>query len=351
MQTKHLRYQLLSKEVRNVLTIWLLKALEPIKARYSNADIAFMFVEHPVILPFMVRLRSKLGLQMDFVKPSGDFSKYRKTIVPNGLWPSVRKAAASIPEAKKVYCEIGFLPQTKNVYFDARGVHGHSSIRQQQLAPLSKSQSEDIARFKKHYGNQNFVRVKWDSINIEKPVETSASAAGFSTPFVFVPLQLETDTAFALCPFDRNQQIIDYVEETLPHLHIVFKMHPLDKNPPYSVSRSNTLLETDNTQLRKLITECDFLVASNSTVILEALVFNKKCATFGIGLTTNHNVTLECHDDLDRLQQISDWQPEQERIDSFLHLLLSAQVSTDFHLNSEETERAIAILGRHGLLW
>ena len=56
--------------------------------------------------------------------------------------------------------------------------------------------------------------------------------------------------------------------------------------------------------------QAEAVISCNSTVMLEALLYGKKCASLGIGFSTNHHVTLECQDNLDRLAQIEDWEPD-----------------------------------------
>ncbi|MCR9106585.1 MAG: hypothetical protein NXI15_14920 [Gammaproteobacteria bacterium] len=345
----HHRIKILPNEIRNVFAIWFIRVLRLLGRNRPRSDIAYMLVEHPVILPFLLNARRAFSMSIDFVRPGEDFSSYRKVIIPNGMWPIVADATNSIPREKRIYCEIGFLPQTKNVYFDTEGVHGHSSIRTAALPELGAPEKKHLDAAREAFKRQNFVRVKWDSVDLsDENHEQAADAYDFD--FYFVPLQLARDTAFALCPFDSNQEIIDYVQRAMPDARLIFKTHPLDPQPGYTVNDKNILLPPQNKDLRQLLLRCQAVIASNSTVILEALMLHKKCATYGIGFTTNHHVTLECHEELDELRSIGQWQPDWEKVDRFLWLLLERQVSIDFRTDKKEKDKLARIFRQMDLI-
>ncbi len=343
------RRKLISSEIKNFFQIWCVRLFGPLYKRIFPSDIAYMLVEHPVILPFLINVKRHLGLTIHFVKPGGDFSNYRKVIVPNGLWPSVQFASSLIPECRKIYCEVGFLPQNKNVYFDPSGVHGHASLRNAQLSPLTEARKKELDSFRSSFTQREFIRVKWDSIDIGDATKKERMPL-FAHEFIFVPLQLETDTAFDLCPFENNQAIIAFIQASFPDDRVVFKVHPLDDNGTYKVDPPNILLPNTNRDLRDLICQSKAVVACNSTVILEALLFQKKCGTFGTGLTTNHGVTLECHDDLEMLSKLHTWEPDWSRVDSFLSLLLETQLSVDFFLDPRESNKVIRNFSEYGII-
>lgn len=343
------RIKLLPRELRNIAMMLRTRLLRRLHRTLTRADVAYMYIEHPVILPFILDIRRHLGVNIHLVSAGEDFSAYRKVIVPNGLWPEVRAATQSLAQGQPLYCEIGFLPQTRNVYFDPLGVHGHSSIRHLQLTPLAPHEKESLEHFRRSYISRDYVRVKWDSLDLAGSSSKSGESA-YNFEFYFVPLQLTRDTAFALCPFENNQAVIDFVERTLPDKRIIFKPHPLDENAHYRVRAGNILLPPENKDLRQLLTRCRAVVAANSTVILEALVLRKPCATYGIGFTTNHHVTLECHEKLPKLAAIDTWQPDANRVDSFLWLLLSRQVARDFAHRPLEKEKLASILAEYNVL-
>ena len=338
------RLKLLPKELRNLGYFSVVRLLSPLLRVLSKPDVAFLYVEHPVLLPFMIRMKTHLGLNLHFIQPGGDISRYRKVIIPNGMWPSLIEAAAAIPEAKKVYCEVGFFPQNSNVYFDPKGVHGHSTLLDVELKPLDEKQIQQLQNFREFYAKHNFVRLKWDTVDLDEG-EPEDAACRYDFDFIFIPLQLESDTAFDLCPFENNQQIVTYIESELPDEKLVFKIHPLDPNAAYRTSGENIMLPAGNRDLKLLLSRCKAVVGSNSTVILEALLLRKKCAACGIGIPTNHQVTLECHDDLHRLRTLNSWEPDWTRVDQFVSLLLERQVPVDFYKRPDEKDKLLRWLG------
>jgi capsule polysaccharide export protein KpsC/LpsZ len=340
------RVKLLPRELKNQAVYIFTRLTNPVYRIFHRSNVAFMYIEHPIILPFVLKIRRYLGVPIHFLSPEADFSQYRKVIIPNGLWPSVKLATDRIPAEKRLYCEIGFMPQTKNVYFDPKGVHGHSSTRDIALTPLAQPEKEKLDNYRAQITDSNFVRVKWDSIDL---ANEDAEANSYDFEFVFVPLQLEEDTAFELCPFDSNQEIITYIENALPGKKILFKVHPSDSNTRYAVQDRNLLLPRSNKNLKALLTHCSAVVASNSTVILEALLLEKKCATFGIGFTTNHHLALECHEDLSRLSNLDEWEPVAWKNDSFLYAMFERQFSIEFPDYPEEMQKLTSYLNEQGI--
>ena len=161
---------------------------------------------------------------------------------------------------------------------------------------------------------------------------------------------MESDTAFDLCPFDSNQEVINAIERELPGRHIIFKVHPWDKESTYSVGSSSTLLSFENTDLRQLLIHADIVVTCNSTVMLEALLFGKKCASLGTGFSTNHHVSLECESDIGKLGDIDNWEADQDVVDSFLFCLLEKQIGIDFWKSEKETRKLIHWLSHYDII-
>lgn len=311
---------------------------QPAYRRRHPSDVAFLWCKHPVISPFIVNINTKLGVPIHILRPGQDFSGYRRVLVPNGRWPEVKPAADRIPEEKRVYCEVGFFPQNRNIYFDAKGVHGHSSLRDITLERLDPEQQTTVENFRAYYKNSNFVKMRWDTVD-DRSAKGKAPNPAYNEPFVFVPLQMESDTAFDLCPYESNQQIIDAIERQLPGKRIVFKVHPWDLHEHYRVSGTNLLLPRTNRDLQELLQRCESVVNSNSTVMLEALLYGKKCASLGTGFTTNHNLSLECHENVERLRELDAWQPDQAAVDSFLFQLIARQVDVHFWKSRGETTK------------
>lgn len=336
------RGKILVKDGRNKLEFFLFKLIQPVYRRVFKSDVAFLYCDHPVITAFLIRLKARMNITIHFLQPHEDFSAYRKVIVPNGQWPIVKAASDRIPDHKKVYCEVGFFPQNRNLYFDDKGVHGHSSLRDITLPRLEPSERAELEDFKGYYTSQNYIRLRWDTVSDNTQNDSAKQASStYQKPFIFVPLQLESDTAFDLCPFDSNQQVIETIERYLPNKRIIFKVHPWDRSPMYRVSEGNVILPSSNKDLQQLLVQSEAVVSCNSTVMLEALIYGKKCASLGIGFTTNHNVSLECHLDPDKLTRLDSWEPGQEAVDSFLFKLLQKQINIEFWKSAKERDKLL----------
>lgn len=326
------------KDLHNKILFKAFKTIQPIYRVVCKSDVAYIYCRHPVITPFLINLKIHLNVTIHFLEPGSDFSAYRKVIVPNGMWHDIKPTADQIPPEKKVYCEVGFFPQNKNVYLDDKGVHGYSSVRDTQITKLTQEQRHELEVFRSYYTGKNFIKFGWDTVDNGITVSTSALPA-YLSPYLFVPLQLEADTAFDLSPFASNQEMIDKIQAALPRHRIIFKVHPWDENATYTVAIHNILLPQTNTDLRELLLQADAVISCNSTVMLEALLYGTKCASVGIGFSTNHHVSLECHQDIAKLTEIDNWQPDLDRVDEFLYYLFRKQVNVKFWKSKEERDK------------
>ena len=139
------------KNRRNRLLFKIVTVLQPLYQALFKSDVAYIYCIHPVITPFLINLKLHLGVTIHFLQPGSDFSRYRKVIVPNGMWPNIKPTADKIPESKKVYCEVAFFPQNHNVYFDDKGIHGFSSVLNAELEDLTEESRERLESFKSYY--------------------------------------------------------------------------------------------------------------------------------------------------------------------------------------------------------
>lgn len=309
------------------------------------SDIAYLKA-HKLMIHFIHQVNRHTPLRVHFINQGAEHVPYRKIIIPNGLWPYLRPDVEKIPVEKRVYMEMAFFPQDGNVYFDLQGVHGYSSIRNAVLKPLSASEKEELESFRKYYTSHNFVKYAQGCL-AEFPPDSGRGKYDFA--FILVVLQSEQDTAFRLCPFSDNQEIIDFIESCFPEKRLIFRTHP-DDTRLYRIGNSNILLPPGNTDLRELLLRASHVIACNSTVLLEALMHRKTCASLGIGFSTNHHVCLECHDDRRKILGLPAWRPDWDKVDRFLYYLLQKQIRMDFWKIPQERSKLLAQLRQCGLI-
>ncbi len=319
---------------------------EPSKPMRSlTSDIAFIYRQHALMSAFMLRVMQYTGITVELVPIDSYYGCYRKVIIPNGFSPKYKKTIQRIPADKRVFTEVAFFPQMKNAYFDTKGIHGYSSVRDAVLPDITDAQRKELERFRQFYTGHNFTKIG------ETFCEYDADEGKdkYNYPFIFVALQMENDTAYDLCPFNNNQELVTFVEGCFPDWKIIFKNHP---NWPaeYRISKRNLLLPVDNRDLRTLLIKSSYVVSVNSTVLLEALMYGKKCASLGEGFSTNHNVCLECHNDLPRLKELIGWEPDWKQVDRFLYFLLQKQIPIDFWKQPGGIEKVRTHLAQVGII-
>ncbi len=315
--------------------LWLHRHIAPI---ISARRIAVVTVGHPVLDYFFLNLSLRKRLPLHFVTPMENCEPYEHLIIPNGQWESVEHLQDKYRDKHLIFCEVGFFPQNNTVYFDSEGVHAKSSFRHATIPPATPEQLNRLAIFREQFLKENYIRHRWASVRSQaEPGSETLTAT--SRPYILVPLQLESDTAFNFCPFDSNQEIISALESFFPQRRLIFKPHPLDNDAQYTVREGNSLLGVDNRDLAYLIKHAEYIVGCNSNVLLESLLAGKKCAAFGEGIFSGHQVVMECHDQPSRLAEIDDFLPCRSHIDSFLVSILDTQISIEFWRNQEESEK------------
>lgn len=309
------------------------------------SDVAFIN-KNPQMVTFVNDINAHLGLGIQVIGFNEPSDTFRKVLILNGQRAPIRAAIEHIPKEKRVYMEVGFFPQKAHVYLDQEGIHGHSSIRDVKLKVLSEEEKRELERFRRFFTRHNFVKLKHGVLSDFNP---DNGRDCYREPFILLILQSERDTAFELCPYSCNQDIIEHVESCFPDQQILIRNHPND-DKHYQVKAQNQILPPGNTDLRHLLINAQYVIAGNSTVLLEALMHRKVCASLGTGFSTNHNVCLECHNDKNRLRKLSQWQPDWERVDQFLYILLQRQIAKDYWFDLREQDKLIAELIRVDVL-
>ena len=211
-----------------------------------------------------------------------------------------------IPADKLVFCEIAWLPQSNHIYLDSKGVNGGSTLCYSRPETVSTA----LSAFKRNYRTKE----------IDRKPKT-----------VLVPLQLEDDTSIVnYSPYFKTMNSwMKFVAEWIPEEYeIICKVHPMNPSTHWYQVPKRFKVVRDN--LDHWLASCEFMVAINSTVTLEALVYDLPVIAFGQGVFTGNDVVTEATPD-DEFAE-----PEQKNTDAFLSMLLERQIDIT---SDEEIER------------
>lgn len=168
-----------------------------------------------------------------------------------------------------VYTELGWFPQADNVYFDIVGVNAHSSIKKFSLEELvGKIDRCDIYRSDFLFGGR-----------------------------VLLALQLPGDTNLMKDAYPSglsNQALIEHVRRSVPKgVGVLVRKHPMDRNF-YEISDLDNTEFSNSNDIVDDLSRVDALISINSTVVLEALKYNINIYTFGYGVFSGKDLTIDC---------------------------------------------------------
>ena len=111
-------------------------------------------------------------------------------------------------------------------------------------------------------------------------------------PYIFVPLQVESDTQIVkYSPFKTMQELLEYVNDIFikDNRPIYFKQHPLKKS---EIKIYNKMHEVSG-DVHHYIPYADVVVGINSTVLAETLIYHNKVICLGAGVSSKHFVNDE----------------------------------------------------------
>ncbi len=128
--------------------------------------------------------------------------------------------------------------------------------------------------------------------------EESKDISIFGRPFVYVPLQTTDEfkrNAYS-CYEQNNQKFIEFVDKIVPNKYaLLVKEHP--GMPPEKHVRYDTLSERClnisglNFSVYDLINESEFVIAINTTTVVEAIAMGKKVFSYGDEIFCNKGLT------------------------------------------------------------
>lgn len=177
-----------------------------------------------------------------------------------------------------IYIEMGWFPQEKTVYFDFRGVNASSEIRGKKLERISLHQRKKLHMFLQKYHR-----------------EMNLSGNKLPSDFIFVPLQVETDSNILKnSAIKTMKDLVKRVVSIFKGKIIIVRPHP--KHPDVKFDGIPNIRVDTNSDLHNLVKKARVVIGINSTVLLEALTYFKPVIALGEGLFSNHNVLIEGKD-------------------------------------------------------
>ena len=256
----------------------------------------------------IVKTLKRYGITHVFVW-NGDFSDTTK-----GYQKTVLEQIQKHTDVKIIYAEHGWLPQTDYISFDSEGSCGRSSISRMTMSDLPTPSDEQLRTLE----------------NRRNELDIS------SENFIYVPLQLNTDTQITkYSPFFEDvAQLIHNVAQLFTQERIIVKPHPKDSKK--NILRYQSICKTyrnveyvmSGTGLH-YAQRCGRMISINSTSINEGLLCTKPIMTYGRGVFSNKEITLEITDlnDIETQLKFLTYTPDKNDIDTYLCYLLSRQHS------------------------
>lgn len=199
----------------------------------------------------------------------------------NGSSPGdlITATLAASANAKMVFSEQGWFPQSKTLYFDMTGTNARCSTRNKYYAPLTDKERQKFLVLRKAYIKSLGIESLFD---IDSFVITPPD---FSKP-IFVPLQDERDLNIIQdAPFKKMDHFVKHLAEQFPDAQLRVRPHP--KYPdPYLSEYSNVTMDSPKKPMFESLSECGLVIGINSTTLLESAMLGKTVVSFGESLAT-----------------------------------------------------------------
>ncbi|WP_444931469.1 hypothetical protein ACJJIF_06740 [Microbulbifer sp. SSSA002] len=215
------------------------------------------------------------------------------------------------PKQKYCYIEAGWFPQKGTYYQDSKGVNAESSIALTCPPSISAKERETLNHWKKKYHIQRGRYAIKDS------------------GYIFVPLQLETDTNITMfSPFKTMAKFIEWViNNTDEKQKIIIRPHPIHPVIPELETKNipGRVTFDSETPICKLLAECSAVIGINSTVLLESLIYNKPTYALGNGLFDSSMAIPK--QKIDTPLKLSGSKSSKHESDALLYFLLKKQKS------------------------
>jgi len=216
-----------------------------------------------------------------------------------------------------IYFENGLLPDTTTV--DMQGVN------------FANAMPREAAFYE-----QLDVPDKYDAtakLHARKPVKTTTNQPiKLAKRYIFIPFQVESDTQIIVYGgwINNMRQLFSEITQLLPELEedvvLVFKEHPSSHDSYedlHQLQNAKVVFANDNST-EELIVNAEAIITVNSTVGIEALLFNKKVITLGQAFYSIDGLVLHATNARalkQQLRKLSHWRPDPELVRNFLWYL------------------------------
>lgn len=224
---------------------------------------------------------------------------------------------------KVVFAEHGWLPQKGTFTLDNKGTNGGSEHIPKESLGEEICESSVMALLD-HY--RQFV--------VDVPV----------SDYVFIPLQISSDTQIVKYSphFKDMKRFVRFVVKRFPKSKKVFKVHPKDPDRHKLVAFINKCgaksIAVDDANPIAWGYHSKMILAINSTLVNELLVFNKKIITFGTNYFSNKGVTYEVGSDGVINHRL--FQPDNRRSQQYLTGLYRLQIDA----RNPDVEKALSLI-------
>lgn len=189
---------------------------------------------------------------------------------------AITRRFASDREIPIRYAELGWFPQSTTMHFDLEGTNARSAIRKLDLSRIRVDPTLDA-----------WID-DWRRRQIGDAGQPSDAPAGY----IFVPLQDERDTNITLAsPYPTMDAFVTALSERFPRERFIVRPHPHYADVKIT-PRLNVQVTTEGA-LHAWLRGADAVVGINSTVLLEALAWDKPAHSVGVGLATGLDVMHE----------------------------------------------------------
>ena len=184
----------------------------------------------------------------------------------NGNSEGDREVTNIIGREKMIYGELGYFDHyNKTCYFDGSGVNTRHSMIGQSFN-YSNEDSVLVAQMQKKYAKSRLVK----------------------EPYIFVPLQDETDTQITqYAPFKTMDLFMHHIKDIFCNddRKILYKVHP---KAPSRITVNHPKFIPVTEDIHHYIPYADFVFGLNSTVMVETLLYHERIISYGAGVASRH---------------------------------------------------------------